>query len=155
MLQFSFYFPYVNFSLTCFLIPCFLSSSFCICLCLSGHLCPLLGFVWTSDAFATPAPATEASAAAAEGGAAATSAPAANAGAGGWLKTCLCVWVSMCFSQWWKATKYMCTCIQVLSVLHTAAQEHCYFFISMSSTWIMNWWGCWLRYAALAQYKES
>ncbi|XP_039981748.1 clathrin coat assembly protein AP180-like isoform X1 [Xiphias gladius] len=33
------------------------------------------------DAFATPAPATEASAAAAEGGAAATSAPAANAGA--------------------------------------------------------------------------
>ncbi|GAA6224353.1 clathrin coat assembly protein AP180-like isoform X14 [Lates japonicus] len=34
-----------------------------------------------SDAFATPAPATEASAAAAEGGAAATSAPAANAGA--------------------------------------------------------------------------
>ncbi|XP_042247267.1 clathrin coat assembly protein AP180-like isoform X1 [Thunnus maccoyii] len=34
-----------------------------------------------SDAFATPAPATEASAAAAEGGAAATSAPAANTGA--------------------------------------------------------------------------
>ncbi|XP_031721875.1 clathrin coat assembly protein AP180-like isoform X6 [Anarrhichthys ocellatus] len=34
-----------------------------------------------SDAFTTPAPATEASAAAAEGGAAATSAPAANAGA--------------------------------------------------------------------------
>ncbi|XP_076612162.1 clathrin coat assembly protein AP180 isoform X5 [Chaetodon auriga] len=34
-----------------------------------------------SDAFATPAPASEASAAAAEGGAAATSAPAANAGA--------------------------------------------------------------------------
>uniref|UniRef100_A0AAQ6IHQ9 Clathrin coat assembly protein AP180 n=1 Tax=Anabas testudineus TaxID=64144 RepID=A0AAQ6IHQ9_ANATE len=34
-----------------------------------------------SDAFATPAPATEASAAAAEGGAAATSAPAATAGA--------------------------------------------------------------------------
>ncbi|XP_029983727.1 clathrin coat assembly protein AP180 isoform X15 [Sphaeramia orbicularis] len=35
-----------------------------------------------SDAFATPAPATEASAAAAEGGAAATSAPAATGGAG-------------------------------------------------------------------------
>ncbi len=56
---------------------------FFICLCLSGHLFPLLGFVSTSDAFATPAPATEASAATAEGGAAAASAPAANAGAGG------------------------------------------------------------------------
>ncbi|KAI3364384.1 hypothetical protein L3Q82_011183 [Scortum barcoo] len=37
----------------------------------------------TYNAFATPAPATEASAAVAEGGAAATPAPAANAGAGG------------------------------------------------------------------------
>lgn len=41
----------------------------------------LLGFMSTSDAFATPAP--EASAAAGEGGAVTTSTPAANTGAGG------------------------------------------------------------------------
>lgn len=84
---------------------------FFVCLCLSGRLCPLLGFVWTPDAFATPAAATEASAAAAEGGASATSAPAANAGAGGWQTVCLCVrlFVYVSLSQWWKETKHMCT----------------------------------------------
>lgn len=66
---------------------------FFICLRLSGESVFSGGFIWTSDAFATPAAPTEASAAAAEGGAAATSVPAANAGAGGWL-----MWPSVCAS---------------------------------------------------------
>lgn len=70
---------------------------FFTCLRLSGASVFSGGFIWTSDAFATPAAPTEASAAAAEGGAAATSAPAANAGAGGWLmgpSECMSVCVS-------------------------------------------------------------
>ena len=80
--------------------PCFLFISSSVSVYLG---IPVLswGLVWTSDAFSTPAPATEASAAAAEGGAATTSAPVTNAGAGGWLRICLCVWETVWTSQWW------------------------------------------------------
>lgn len=77
MLYLNLYFPGVLFSSSRLLTPFFLFSSLLFYPFLPLWVC------MTSDAFATPAPATEASAAAAEGGAAATSTQAATAGAGG------------------------------------------------------------------------